>query len=286
MHMIHISCCPIWTQQEGGSLIAPMVLAHPLNPIDSRSRNRRWNLWVGRCASSWWSLFPSRSCVLIYIYIHLYVCILYTSSVIKLIYTYNRSVVHYWWSCTPSHSIRLFFGGSVWFLGWMPLFFVFFGLPIVSCSMINSLILGCLWPLVFVLNNILILGIWHSTISHLPWCFCPWTSFQNIRFNTVPSTPLCHIYLLNLDNLQGSFRLCNWLSLWRLVPWINHLPPACLSTFWKSTLKQPLGCRSDIMDSISSFFFWHMQLYMSWYIRSFFGFTFLNILYFFQVLLY
>ena len=28
--------------------------------------------------------------------------------------------------------------------------------------------------------------------------------------------------------------------------------------------------------------FWHMQLYMSWYIRSFFGFTFLNILYFFK----
>ena len=28
--------------------------------------------------------------------------------------------------------------------------------------------------------------------------------------------------------------------------------------------------------------FWHMQLYMSWYIRSFFGFTFFNILYFFK----
>ena len=28
--------------------------------------------------------------------------------------------------------------------------------------------------------------------------------------------------------------------------------------------------------------FWHMQLYMSWYIKSFFGFTFLNILYFFK----
>ena len=26
----------------------------------------------------------------------------------------------------------------------------------------------------------------------------------------------------------------------------------------------------------------YMQLYMSWYIRSFFGFTFLNILYFFK----
>ena len=30
------------------------------------------------------------------------------------------------------------------------------------------------------------------------------------------------------------------------------------------------------------FVFWHTQLYMSWYIRSFFGFTFLNILYFFK----
>ena len=45
-------------------------------------------------------------------------------------------------------------------------FFVFFGLPIVSCSMINSLILGCLWHLIFVLNNNLTLGIWLSAISH------------------------------------------------------------------------------------------------------------------------
>ena len=35
---------------------------------------------------------------------------------------------------------------------------------------------------------------------------------------------------------------------------INHLPPACWSTFWKSTFKQQLGCRFDIMDNISSFF--------------------------------
>ena len=89
--------------------------------------------------------------------------------------------------------------------------------------------------------------------------------------------------VLNLDILQGSFRLCNWLSLRRLVSWINHLPPACWSTFWKSNFKQQLGCRFDIMDNESYFFvFWHMQLYMSWYIRSFFGFTFLNILYFFK----
>ena len=68
-------------------------------------------------------------------------------------------------------------GGSTRFLGWMPLF-VFFGLTIVSCSTINSLILWLLWPLVFVLNNILILGIWHSAISHLPGCFAPGPSFR------------------------------------------------------------------------------------------------------------
>ena len=67
------------------------------------------------------------------------------------------------------------------------------------------------------------------------------------------------------------------------MSWINHLPPACWSTFWKSNFKQQLGCRFDILDNESYFFvFWHMQLYMSWYIRSFFGFNFLNILYFFK----
>ena len=36
-----------------------------------------------------------------------------------------------------------------------------------------------------------------------------------------------------------------------------------------------LGCRFDILDSISLFFlFWHMQLYMSWYIIYFFVFIF------------
>ena len=39
-------------EQEGGSLIAPMALAHPLHPIDNRSRNKRRNLWVEWCVSS------------------------------------------------------------------------------------------------------------------------------------------------------------------------------------------------------------------------------------------
>ena len=87
------------------------------------------------------------------------------------------------------------------------------------------------------------------------------------------------------DILQGSFRLCNWLSLRRLVSWINHLPPACWSTFWKSIFKLQLGCRFDILDSISSFFLYfdicnyicldtsyHFWLYL----------YFLNIPYFFK----
>ena len=43
--------------------------------------------------------------------------------------------------------------------------------------------------------------------------------------------------------------------LWVLkLGWINHLPPACWSTSWKSIFKHQLGCRFDKLDSISSFF--------------------------------
>ena len=37
------------------------------------------------------------------------------------------------------------------------------------------------------------------------------------------------------------------------MSWINYLPPACWSTFWKSIFKQQLGSGFDIMDSISFF---------------------------------
>ena len=84
--------------------------------------------------------------------------------------------------------------------------FVFFGLPIVSCFVINSLIPRCLWPLVFVLNNFLILGIWCSAISHLPGCFCPWTFFQNIGFNMVPSNPFMSHLTIQLGYSAGEFQ--------------------------------------------------------------------------------
>ena len=36
-------------------------MAHPLHPIRSRFRNKHWDLRVGRCVSSWWPWFWSRS---------------------------------------------------------------------------------------------------------------------------------------------------------------------------------------------------------------------------------
>ena len=187
-------------EQEGGSLITPMALAHPLHPIDNRSRNKRRNLWVGRCVSSWWPWFPSRSSVLIYMYIYIYICmyIPYTSSVIGRMY--NGSVIQYWRSCTPSRSI-----GECAVPGLNATFsFLWF----TNCVLLfdKNLILGCLWLLVFVLNNILILGIWCSTIPHLPGCFCPWTFFENIGFNTVLTDPFMSHLTTQLGYSAGEFQ--------------------------------------------------------------------------------
>ena len=85
--LLHMLYCMNWLthdfglEQEGASFIAPMALAHPLHPIDNRSSDRRRNLWVGWCVSSWWPLFPPGSFVLyiyIYIYIHTYIYIKWT----------------------------------------------------------------------------------------------------------------------------------------------------------------------------------------------------------------
>ena len=168
---------------------------------------------------------------------NIYMCIPYMSSVLGRIYIlYNGSVVQYWRGCTPSRSIGLYFWGVRG--SWAECLFLFslvYQLCLILWYKSNTRMLVTFGVC---LNNTLILGIWCSIIPHLPGCFCPWTFFEKIGFNTVLTDPLCHIQQLNLDILQGSFRLCNWLSLRRLVSWINHLPPACWSTFWKSNLKK------------------------------------------------
>ena len=81
-----------------------------------------------------------------YIYIYIY------------IYIYNGCVIQYWRSCTPSRSIGLYFWGVRGSWAECHFFFLWF----TNCVLFfdKSLILGCLWPLVFVLNNTLIL-IWY-----------------------------------------------------------------------------------------------------------------------------
>ena len=170
------------------------------------------------------------------------------SAVIGRIYAYNTSVIQYWWSCTPSHSIGLYFWGVRG--SWVECHFC--SLCFTICALLsadNSLILGCLWLLLFVVNNTLILGIWCSTISCLPGCYVPGPSFGISDSTWCHRTPSCHIWLLNLDILQGSFRLCNWLALWRLVSWITtcllQVGPPFGNRFWNS------WAVCDIMDSIS-----------------------------------
>ena len=121
-----------------------------------------------------------------YICIYICMCIPYTSSVIGRIY--NGSVIG---ECTVPGLNATFC--LLWFTNCVLLFD-------------KSLILGCLWPLVFVLNNTLILGICCSTIPHLPGCFCPWTFFENIGFNTVLTDPFMSHLATQLGYSAGEFQ--------------------------------------------------------------------------------
>ena len=61
---------------------------------------------------------------------------------------------------------------------------------------------------------------WHTSQK---W-FCPQISFTDTR-TCCHGTPLYLVCITNWHYLQGCFRLCDWLSLWCLVPWINKLRP-------------------------------------------------------------
>ena len=69
-----------------------------------------------------------------YIYIYIYAFIIW---VLYRTYIYIQRECHSILAkLHPITFYRIVFLGSAWFLGWMPLF-VFFGLPIVSCSLIK-----------------------------------------------------------------------------------------------------------------------------------------------------
>ena len=132
-------------------------------------------------------------------------------------------------------------------------------------------------------------GIVH-TCPQLPGCFCPWTSFQNIRFNMVPSDPfMSHLATLTWIFCRGvsGFATDCPCDVWcrGLTTRLLHVGPpfgnrtlntswAVGVTYWMVYLH--FFCiltYAIIYVLIHHIIFW-LYLY------------FLNILYFFQVLLY
>ena len=78
---------------------------------------------------------------------------------------------------------------------------------------------------------------WNSKLEP-PRMFLSLDLLSEYRIQHVPSDPFMSHLDAQLGFQQGRFNLWDWLSLWRLVSWIYHLPPECWSTFWKSTFEQ------------------------------------------------
>ena len=88
--------------------------------------------------------------------------------------------------------------------------------------------------------------LWHGQSQNgVKWCGWvtrAWLTWAHLAWSEVP-----------VIMVTESFRWETTILKWRLLSGINHLPPACWSTFWKSNFKQQLGCRFDIMDNKSYF---------------------------------
>ena len=136
-------------------------------------------------------------------------CIFYMRAAIGRIYIsiYTQQECHSVLAKLHPIHIGLYFWGVR--SSWVECHFCFLWFTncvLLSDDTCNSLIPG-LWLLVFVLNNTLILGSWCSTIPHLPGCFCPWTFFQNMGFNMVPSDPVMSHLATQLGYSAGEFQV-------------------------------------------------------------------------------
>ena len=137
--------------------------------------------------------------------IYIYVCAFLIWVLLQDVYIYTTGVSFSIGEAAPHHVLWDCISGECTVPGLNATFcFLWF----TNCVLLFdiSLILGCLWPLVFVLNNTLILGIWCSTIPYLPGCFCSWTFFVNIRFNTVLTDPFMSHLATQLGYSAGEFQ--------------------------------------------------------------------------------
>ena len=75
--LLHYICSHVWINHVMGVGVwyTKMVLAYPVHPMKNRSRNKRWNLWVGQCVSSSWQDF---GCVLFWCWL---LCVSFTYSI-------------------------------------------------------------------------------------------------------------------------------------------------------------------------------------------------------------
>ena len=117
-----------------GVLITPMALAHLLHPIKSRSRNKRRNLWVGWCVSSWRPWFwPVHS--IYYIHTTHYSRILTIKYILSKRHTYQKLVRQCW--CIGWFVTVLF---QVYFQLCVPVFSVSWyghGMDIGTCDIVH-----------------------------------------------------------------------------------------------------------------------------------------------------
>ena len=98
------------------------------------------------------------------------------------------------------------------------------------------------WRYIFILINLLsfrrMLSEYNSNnviivICATPWVFSPLNILLEYWIEHVTFGLLYVVFTFPTGiSCWGSSRLCVWLSLQRLMPWINHLPLVCWSTFW------------------------------------------------------
>ena len=79
---------------------------------------------------------------------------------------------------------------------------------------------------------------------------------NNIGLNLLPWTSFVSNLYFQLRYFKGLLKVYNWLFLWCLVPWINHLPPVSLSTFANSVLND------NPCMSLTCFLFIHIYIYI------------------------
>ena len=118
----------------------------------------------------------------------------------------------------------------------------------------DSLIPGYLWLLAFVTNNTLILGIWCSTVPHLPGCFCPGPLYVTSSYST-------WIFCRGVSGFATDCPCDVWCRI--STTCLLHVGPPFGKRFLNTSWAVGLTCW---IVYLHFFVFWHMQLHMSWYI--------------------